>query len=375
MALEFLYIDDENEEVLEPLVQAINKEPRINIEVEHPCLRGLDIKSLGAALNGFDGLILDWRLDDIVASDGASRYPFTAGALAQELRTKQTEKQAKPIPIVLWSTEEKLRGLFSGDQTGHDLFDFVFYKSRISEDTTTVQNEMISLALGYQLLNDLPGEEMGLPSLMLQTEPEYLDTRLKQHLKTSSPIHDHAGFILKELIERPGLLVDDKLLAARLGIDIEQSHDWGNLLGKLPGECRYEGPFNEAWPRWWTKCIEQIWWRSLQEPQRPLSALEAEDRVSIIKDKLALAHLIAATPICPSYNKKFYAICEYNQRPLDPVDGVIIDEPEPEPWQDRRYLSLDAALERRGEAIGIFPHVTEETRLSEIKKVRTSKDE
>ena len=375
MALEFLYIDDEEENVLEPLVQAINSDPRIHLIVEHPSLRGLEVNNLSEALNEFDGLILDWRLDDIVLPDGSSRYPFNAGALAQEFRTKQTENLVKPIPIILWSTEEKLRKSYSGNQTGQDLFDAVYFKSQIGEDTGTIQNQMLSLALGYQFLNNLHRAEIGTPGLVLQTEPAHLDIRLKQHIKKSSPIHDHAGFILKEMIKRPGLLIDETLLAARLGLDIEQSNDWGNLLDKIPGGCRYVGPFHEAWPRWWTKCIEQTWWRSLQEPQRPLSTLDAKDRVSIIKEKLALKHLTAATPIRPEYNKKFYTICEYYQRPLDPVDGVIIDEPEPEPWQDRRYLSMDAALERRGEDNGIFPHVTEETRLTEIKKVRTSKDE
>lgn len=375
MPLKYLYIDDEEQGLLEPLTQAISADPQIEIAVEHPSSRGLEIDELSAGLSEFNGLILDWRLDDIAMPDSDTRYPFSAGALAQELRTKQTEGQVIPIPIVLWSTEEKLRASYLGDQTGHDLFDAYYFKSKIAEEPSMVQNQLLSLASGYLQLNELSSEERGDPGVILQTEATNLDTRLMQHLRANTPAHEHTRFILKEMIERPGLLIGEQLLAARLGIEIEKSGDWERLLNALPDECSYQGPFREAWPRWWAKCVEQSWWRSLNDLQGPLSALEADERVARIIEQSGLKQFTPTSPIRPEYGKKYYAICEYYKRPLDPIDGVIIDEPEPEPWQDRRYLSLDAALERRGEDDDLFPHVTEKERLSEIRKARTSGDE
>ena len=120
--------------------------------------------------------------------------------------------------------------------------------------------------------------------------------------------------------------------------------------------------------------VEKKWWRSLAEDISPLSILGASERVNKLKELIGLKRLVAATPIKDFYGDHFQTICEYSRKPLDPIDGVIIDEQDPLPWQERRYLSIDAALERKGTNDGLRPHPTEVERLKEIKKSRSEED-
>ena len=70
---------------------------------------------------------------------------------------------------------------------------------------------------------------------VLNTLPDILDVRLANHFKNVKyPTHEYALFILRELIERPGPLISEELLSARLGIDRDNSPDWiklGNIAG------------------------------------------------------------------------------------------------------------------------------------------------
>lgn len=77
--------------------------------------------------------------------------------------------------------------------------------------------------------------------------------------------------------------------------------------------------------------------------------------------------IIAARPIKENYHNRYYTICEYHQRPLDPIDGVLLSEKTLQPWQERRYVSLDVIQERR-EDFDLDP--LEKERLGRLKLKR-----
>lgn len=75
------------------------------------------------------------------------------------------------------------------------------------------------------------------------------------------------------------------------------------------------------------------WQNEAARPQRRAHRLDelltAKERLEIIKKKTSIKNLIAAEPIKPKYHTRFYTICEYSKKPLDPIDGVILAEKEP----------------------------------------------
>lgn len=371
MDTRYIYLDDESDEIIGPHIDRVRSHGNIEIKLIHPASVGMDIDKLIKIMEDFDGLILDWRLDIFKWDENDRRFLLRAASLAQELRTRATENLIRDIPIVLWSTEDKLEQSYYGDNTSQDLFDYVYKKELVSDYSSQIHGEMISLSRGYNQITEIITKDKNSLSTVLQTNTESLDIRLVDRFKNKKiPTHRYAKFILRELIERPGILIEEKLLAARLGIDVEKSSDWEKLLGLFPPESKYSGPFSDSWPRWWSNIIEKEWWKSLNKEFPPLSSLPAQERIRILREVTGFNDLVAAIPINDSYGTKFYTLCEYYQKPLDPIDGIIIEEDDPSPWQNRRYLSLDAALERLGEP-QLKPHSTEIDRLRHIRDMRS----
>lgn len=353
MPIKYLYIDDESIEKLKSYASAIQDDTLV-IEMEQP----IDFTPLMKRLDDlkeYDGLILDWRLDMI--SVGDSCVEFRAGALAQEIRTRGTEGRAKELPIVLLSTQEMLMSSYNGDFTSKDLFDQAYYKDIFVSNGSGVRAELMSLAMGYDKIRSQVAKG---PKAILEIDEAILpllDSRFTSRFSgdVKASVHDCARFLLKEAIFTPGVLISEELLAARLGVDREASADWSTLLEQLLPETKYNGPFCEAWPRWWSWLVEHVWWVSLEENKQsvvPLSNLTAEQRVERLKVYLELANLVPLKPIKEGYSTRFHTICAVDETPLDPIDGVLISDPdgkEPLSWQDRRYISMDAALSRRYE--------------------------
>lgn len=371
MAIKYLYLDDENIASLEPLIDGICEgSDELAIVVKHPKDFEDNIDNLSDMLSDFDGVILDWRLDEIQGSAG--RAKFRAGSLAQEIRTRATGKEINDLPIVLWSTNEKLQVSYKGDDTSHDLFDEIYLKERIAQEPLRAKNQLISLGKGYTNLRTLPEKN----NLRLALgEPldriSYLDVNftatLSQYEDVKVPVHKIARFILNECIHRPGLLIDEKYLGAKLGVDIEQSTDWPRLRDDFLKVAKYNGVFHDSWERWWLSEILE-WWTNLGNV-KPVSRYNAIERVKILQEHLKLTNLQAAAPIMDHYSSSYDTVCQHYQRPLDKLDGVMINEEEPKSWQDRRYLSLKAILTREYKDTNKWaPHPIELERLEELRK-------
>lgn len=78
--------------------------------------------------------------------------------------------------------------------------------------------------------------------------------------------------------------------------------------------------------------------------------------------------MVAAKPMPLCKSTEFWTICEGYKKPLDPLEGFrIYSSYELKPWQESKYLSLDAVLERVGIEKGLRPHP------SELKRIETKK--
>lgn len=317
-----------------------------------------------------DGLILDLRLDEVPSKE---KYiaDYRAGTLAQQLRSLAIEQGIVDIPIVLWSSEPNLRKSYVNDVLSHGLFDHVYVKNRVVDNPSKVASELIAFAKGYKEI----AEQLRNPAIKLTellrvdgASAEFIESIVlsatswdKLRLSTSSL----ARWILRRLMRSPGPLIDEKVLAARLGVSIDNSPGWAELLKKYFIQADYRGPFAELMPRWWALNVER-WWMA-QKPPAPLSLLAAEDRIAFLKEKFGIESLKVAENPGKTSSTFFWYVCEKTYVPLDPKDGLAMIDEDLESWNEPQLVSIEYAL---GDSrVPLQPN--EKQRLQLIKSARS----
>lgn len=282
----------------------------------------------------YDGIIVDFNLNDQrPTTDDQAKYSGTE--IAQRIRTKSNENAC---PVVLYSANANIDFWSENKKSG--LFDIC-----ISKDWKNKQSyakKMYSVAKAYKTIQEKGIDVFGIEDLAKINKPfsDYLNK-----IRTN-PTYIIAQFILNEFICKQGILIDEEVLAARLGIDKEASSDWNLVLGNLDF-AKYKGVFNEGWPRWWMYKIEE-WWNEDPKCEDYLISTPAEERVKVIKEKLKVDNITPATPLPKAESDLFWTICKGFHKPLDPVDGLAIQGQENLfSWQETEYVSIEAALNRK----------------------------
>lgn len=352
----FLYIDDEPGVSTEAIRDGLSDTDIIEVTLKQAETFETQLTTFESELGKYDGLILDLRLDDNMGTG----LKHTAVSLAQELRTKTAAKEKYvDLPIILCSTDKKIENLYDKDQTSHDLFDYTFVK-KYPLESEKVATRLKSIADGYKVI---PEKKSDLSSIY-QRDITELDPRIFGKFLDNEeifPVHELVQYTLKEMIYQPGPLISEAVVAARLGIDLEKSEDWPDLIREVFPTIQYSGIFSTGWTRFWADLLVQ---RFKELTGKRLSSLESNSRVQLLKKFSGKQKLVAAEllPKCVSTN--FWSICNYYQKPLDPLEGFrLISQKEPKPWQDPKYISFDAAAQRRGRI-----HPTEKERFEDYKK-------
>lgn len=364
MPTKYLCLDDEVEKV-QPIVQVLeNAHPELSIEIRSPNKFDDEVRQLTKF--EYDGLLLDLRLDRAANADG-QRVNYRALALAQELRTRMTE-DGRGRPMVLWSVDDNFKLSYDKDETSHDLFDKQYYKANITDDGRSIATEMIDLANGYKEIGAIRSKTVKNPYSRLIDLPsafEILDPRIAQGIADDRayPAHVFARSILRNLIFGNGPLIDERTLAARLGIDVEKSADWVKVLDKFAKPAKYSGVFGAAWPRWWMHKIAEAW--DVLADGGNLQRMEATQRVALLKKSLKLSKLESAGPVAEGYDQRYWYVCKFLKAPISPVDAVqlFVDRRE---WQDGIYGSVQAILDRRHKADGYELHPFERARIEDL---------
>lgn len=359
----YIYIDDFADSSVIAIKDGLNDTQLISVEFYQVSDFKEMINQFEGPLKKFDGIILDLRLDKNSKID----VKFTASSLAQELRNRCAANEGiKDTPIILCSTDRKIRQYYNVNHTSHDLFDYRFVKSA-KPDWEKIAKKLQAIAKGYEVLKASNGDM----SKILNRETSSLDSRIlgkfiNKQLKF--PLHEYSQYILKDLIKRSGPLIKEEMLAARLGIDIDQSPDWLNLKSVIYREQKYNGVFSETWERWW---MDLVIGHFKTLTGKRLATLNAEQRVHSLIKATKLRGLVAAKPINKSISTNFWTICEFFKQPLDPLEGYRIQYiNEPKPWQDQMYLSFEAASERKGIKDGLCVHPDDAEKLSVAKRAQ-----
>ncbi|MCW3071981.1 MAG: hypothetical protein JWO44_1871 [Bacteroidetes bacterium] len=357
-----LYIDDENDETTAAIADGLKIHDLIDIEFEEPKDFKTQKQIIEQRLNNYDGIILDLRLDGKKLD-----ISYNAPALAQEIRLMAAEGVIKSCPIILCSTDDKMRATYEVDRTSHDLFDYKFTKEE-SPPWAKFAKKIASLAKGYQ---DLLSSAYSFEKILSRSDLQTLDHRIFEKFLNNEknfPASEYAGFIIKDLFHQPGPLIKERLLAARLGVDIAKSGQaWVDLLTGLFKPAKYQGVFSDGWDRWWADTAISIFKEASKK--RP-SMLKASDRVKILIELTGLSNLVAADPMPRAISTNFWTVCEAYKTPLDPLEGFKIHTTiEPKSWQEDRYISLEAVLNKKGPK----PHSSEANRIKLIKESLASK--
>jgi len=369
MTSNFIYIDDASEETIASLVDAVVGD-RESVGIEYVPVREFEdlMSTINAAAKRDCGFILDWRLDQLANIDGKTAT-YKAAALAQEMRSRGAEGVIPERPIILWSTDDKLQNSFFADHTSHDLFDLVHHKDQLVDDAGRVRLELVEAFSAYVLAAKTRSASVEealatSESVLSRCDVRFIDTAIRAR---SGSIHDWLRFVFKQVVRVRGVLVDEELLAATLGVDSQRSDDWNPLLDLLPDDSRYRGPFSRAWKRWWGRQIIQGWWKVVSSGAGSLLSLTAQERCRILVEFTGLQNLVPSEPILPTYSARFSTICLATSCPLDVVDGVQVIGHELQPWQDREYVCLDAALRGTYKDKSLRLHPSEIARVKELR--------
>lgn len=358
------YIDDEKDDLTTPIKTKLQEDGVLEVSLNKPLGFEDEIDVLKTKLKDYNALLLDLQLDgpqeEVVINEKGDKFQarYQAPPLAQMIRTLASELAIPDMPIILCSTETKIKASFNRDFTSHDLFDWTFLKDDIDKSTI---NKIVSLIEGYQILSHNKKEF----SVSLKRDYIELDQRILSRfvIEENPPIHEIARVIFRDIVQPTGLLVNEFTLAARLGIDIDSSKNWKDLLDFF-SKAKYNGVFHESWNRWWNDKIIDIFEDITNEN---LASLDATSRVSLLIEKTGLKELVEAKPIELFESNNYWNICEVTNKPLDPFEGFKISgKEEPKPWQDYSYVSLYAivALPELIIKKGIKVHPSEIERLS-----------
>ncbi len=374
--ISYLCIDDQRDNTVDTLLKSISEKNGPNFERRTPTEVGEQLDLILEAANRYPGkfgVLLDLRLD-MEADSSGNKVPYRGPTIAQELRTRMAEGTASAsFPIILWSIARKFKNSYTGEDTSHDLFDAVYGKDlEIINEPHRVGQEMCALVNGYSCLVEAkikrlkPHEILKIPQK--SSEGIYLEFTDELDLSLKSrAIHYSARIIISQLLLHPGFLVDERLLAARLGVDIEASGDsWIKLRDERLADKLYSGPFASGWRRWWWSQVED-WWASQGDKCPSLRRVGASERVNLINSFQQLK-LIAAKPIKAQYSEKFFTLCAATSKPLDPMDGFRVSLSSKRNWQDAIFVSVDAALNRENKESWGRIHPSDRERFSSLKE-------
>ena len=366
MAIQYYYIDDDSKS--QNKVEGFENTELSIVAMQHKDSWEKQIEFLKEKENDFNGLILDLKLDDL-PNENEKRANFRGTSLAQEIRTRQKEGDLKSFPIVLFSANDKTQQAL--EKSGKDLFDILIDKSKLDDKKFPILSfQLIDLSKGYNTLSDF---SIAVKEV-LNADASFIDSRFICEFNETkkSPVHIQSRFLITEFLTKQGLLIDEDVLAARLGIDKSQSEDWGKLLENL-SMTKYNGVFCKGWPRWWMPLVEQ-WWKETIQSNTFLRSTHAKERVDRIKQITQLTQLVVAERINKSTSDEFWTICKGYNRPLDPVDGLLIQgQDNLYSWQEPEYVSVEAALWRKNIDNWISVADVERERYEELKVMYSRK--
>jgi hypothetical protein len=296
------------------------------------------------------GVLMDVDLSGVKGEHG------TGLGIAQDIRGKQKAREIRDYPIVRLAGPKPVERIIGGDPSSDDLFDLRISKNEVAKDFSSVQVRLTGVKCVYDQLSGfaaLDDQALGaILGLTSQQREEWSHPALHRRLADGrhTAVHVAAGTLMRGLLLSPGLLIDEILLAVRLGLDREGSGEaWGQLLQRLTN-LKFSGTAHEEFERWWARGLED-WWLGISGGNS-LASLTISQRHERVCNHFRLNGLLPLTMPKGSAGERPWRLCtpsleadEPQYVPIDPSESVRVtprvDQP---PWVDPQYAALGSAL-------------------------------
>lgn len=273
-----------------------------------------------------DAVVLDYRLDS-KQNGKNSENDYRAGVLAQFLREKALDEGAKDFPIILVSSEDKIKKFFSPDRTAHDLFDDNYQKGSLSDDKRkpNIVNQIVSLAIGYGRIAEEKTNPLKLFGIPDDQSYVFKETDLVEDIQEAKAAHIAAHAILVKLIRRTGLLLRPGDIFARLGMKHSSGTRDNEWLFKYFEESGllYTGVFGDGWKRVWRHRFDK-WSRDLFG--KTITSIPADERVAFLNSKLGWKLEPAPSPWSNSPKELLAVACVVCRRPVEIRNSVTVQD-------------------------------------------------
>lgn len=371
----WLFVDDQINEAI-----AIAKrlsEASAEIEIEHRTPEKFREEVL-TQNKKIDGALLDVNLSGIQKEHG------TGPGIAQDIRIKQRNGSVHEFPVIRFSSREQVKRNIGGDPGSDDLFDL-----KISKDDAEPGHEeaitrcLVGVLSVYSSLSKskLSNEASVADLLGLEQESAEAWSDWSLHSKlcvaAATATHVAAGVLLRDFLNQPGLLINEKVLSYRLGIDPESSqNDWGKLLQGV-GKFRYKGAGEAHFSRWWARGLED-WWLGIAPDAASLAFTPVAERAAQLRKALKLQGLVELRMPKGSAGNRPWSPCSLSAEqdpplhiPLDPDQSVRFAPLQYLPsWVDPTFAALRPAQQDRD---NLRLNSSDLTRLSKLYRARGEK--
>lgn len=294
--------------------------------------QAMEIKAVGPTV-----VALDYRLDEVTPGVRAG-HTYKGSGLAQILRDGAIGKPEEDFAIVLVSNEVKLEAFYAPDKTAHDLFDMVYSKEFVTQSRDRVRAELRALSAAYLYLRDL--KQNYPPMVILNAGEAERDQILTQEITASFSIasapHIVSKYVLRNIIERPGLLLNDADAAAALGIEVASFEQLVPHLAEIGLD--YRGIFSDGWPRWWAGRIED-WGAGIVGTS--LFSLTAQQRAERFSAHFGISLQPAPSPWNGSLTEVISFACASCNRPTELRRSLAAFEAKVPRYAKRRRICWD----------------------------------
>lgn len=273
----------------------------------------------------WDFIALDFRLDEspvVIKAGEPAVNRYRASTIAQHLRDRITDGPENDLPLILLSNEDKIKNMFRHDTTAEDLFDLVVSKEHVADSPASLEivaRKIVDLAAAYKEAKNIikagkPKFVMQLTALTDDSEGYVLDHQSIRAVDRLDCPHQIIPRIEKLLIDRPGILVSQEHLLAKLGVATD-SIDLEKLKEVLRTEnTDYRGILSVAWPRWWWHRVESLMRKLLD---RPLQSMTGAERAIAINKALGIALTPACSTTTNTSDEYFWVACASCKQPTE----------------------------------------------------------
>lgn len=351
----WIFVDDYAEEA-KAFAEELEGEGGIKIEVMLPADAR---KALLADRREPAGVLMDVDLSSVPGEFG------TGPGIAQDIRVKQKGGGAKEFPIVRFSAAAPIEKNVRGDPTSDDLFELKVPKSDVKERRYEVVQHLIGLREVYDVV--LWGAErrdqnaallerlFGIPcNRFAEWGHQGMVAKVLAGLEHAP--HVAAGAFCRSFLVPYGLLIDQRLLAVRLGIDFVKSQDAWNVLLEIAQGFRYAGVGGSRFERWWARGLEE-WWFMEIDTVTPLASRSVQERYERIVEKTKINGLVPLEVPQGEDNSRPWRFCKLGLEqscteyiPIDPSGAVrLVSQADFPPWIDPHFACLKLALRGRGD--------------------------